>query len=130
MVFSALIRVSTSSVIAPLSNPPRAARASVGMLFRYFAPRPASGEKPMQPRPGPQRVQQAVFDPAVEHRIVRLVNEQRHALLAQKGGGLARHFFGRIAGDADIQRLALPVQMGKRGHWVSSSGVSGSTRCE
>src|SRR5690606_22824985 len=56
-----------------------------------------------------------LLDPAVEDRIARLVDEQRHAHLAQDGVGLPRLLLG-IARYADIERLALAVELRQRAH--------------
>ena len=53
-----------------------------------------------------QGIEQAVLDPAVEHRVRRLVDEQRHAHLAEDARGLQRAP-GRVGRDARVQRLAL-----------------------
>ena len=50
-------------------------------------------------------VEEAVFDPAVEHRVRRLVDEQRGAELAEDGDGLGGALVG-VGGDADVEGLA------------------------
>ena len=51
----------------------------------------------------------------VEHRVARLVDEQRGAQLAQDAGGLAG-LLGGVVGDADVQRLALLDRRVQRAH--------------
>ena len=54
-----------------------------------------------------ERVEQPLLHPAVEHRIGRLVDQQRRAQRFQDRHRLPRQL-RRIRGDADIQRFALP----------------------
>ena len=76
-----------------------------------------------------QHLQQAVvLDPAVQHRVRRLVDEQGGAEAAQDLGRLAGPL-RRVGGDAGVQRLAL-ADVVSRAPIVSSRGVSGSTRWE
>src|SRR3546814_2322788 len=69
-----------------------------------------------------ERVEQVVLDPAVEHRIARLVDEERHFVAGEDRGGLARQF-GRIARNADIERLTLPVEVRERAHRLLERGL-------
>jgi hypothetical protein len=52
-------------------------------------------------------VEQLGLDPAVEHRVRGLVDQQRRPELAQDAGGLAR-LGGGVGRDPDVERLALP----------------------
>ena len=63
-----------------------------------------------------QRVEQAVvLDPAVEHRIARLMDDERRAERTQDRGGFTRAL--RIVGrDADIERLARAHGLVQRAH--------------
>ena len=54
---------------------------------------------------GVEDVEEAVFDPAVEHRVRRLVDEQRGAEPAEDGDGLGGALVG-VRGDADVEGLA------------------------
>src|SRR3546814_20609140 len=69
-----------------------------------------------------ERVEQVVLDPAVEHRIARLVDEERHFVAGAERGGLARQF-GRIARNTDIERLDLPVEVRDRPHPPLARGL-------
>ena len=71
---------------------------------------------------GGQRVQQAVLDPAVEHRVGRLVDQQWRAELAQDGGGL-RGPLGGVGGDPGVQRPARGDRGGQRPHGLLQRGV-------
>ncbi|SOT42656.1 hypothetical protein F01_420702 [Burkholderia cenocepacia] len=53
-----------------------------------------------------ERAEQVVLDPAVQHVVRRLVNQQRHLVLREQRGHLAR-LRGRIRRNADVERLAL-----------------------
>ena len=82
----------------------------------------------MQPAPLVLRVEQLALDPAVEHRVRGLVDQQRHPEPAQDGGRL-RVFAGEY--DEMPTYRALPCCTAvASAPIVSSSGVSGSKRCE
>ena len=67
----------------------------------------ASGENAIRPTPSSStRVQEPVLDPAVEHRVRGLVDQQRRAQLAQDRHRLAGAR-GRVGRDAHVARLAL-----------------------
>ena len=73
------------------SDASRDAREPSGMPSRYLPVSIpwASGENAMQPTPGlPQHVEQVLLDPAVQHRVRGLVDQQRRAELAQDRGRL------------------------------------------
>ena len=64
----------------------------------------------------PERVEQLVaLDPAVEHRVVRLMDEAQRSQRPQHGEGLAGALRA-IVRNADIERLALPHRIGERRH--------------
>ncbi len=69
-----------------------------------------------------QRVEQAVLDPAVQHRVRGLVDEQRNAHLAQDARGLQRAA-RRVRRDAGVQRLALLHGRGERAHGLLQRSV-------
>ena len=52
-------------------------------------------------------VEQVLLDPAVQHRVGRLVDQQRGAQVAQDAHGLLGAL-GRVGRDAGVERLALP----------------------
>ena len=60
-------------------------------------------------------IEQLGLDPAVQHRVRGLVDQQRRAQVAQDRGGLAR-LLRRVRGDADVERLALPYRRVERSH--------------
>ena len=96
----------------------RLAREPSGMPSRYLSVSIpcASGEKTMQPIAQlAERVEQVRLDPAVEHRVRRLVDEQRRPELAQDRGRLAR-LLRRVRRDAGVERLALPHRGVERAH--------------
>ena len=62
-----------------------------------------------------ERIEQLGLDPAVQHRVRGLVDEQRSAEVAQDRGGLAR-LLRRVRGDAGVERLALPYRRVERSH--------------
>ena len=68
---------------------PRVLRDAVEVTWSVSRPC-ASGENAMQPTPSsPSTSSRSVLDPAVEHRVRGLVDEQRRAELAQDRGRLA-----------------------------------------
>ena len=54
-----------------------------------------------------ERVEQLRLDPAVQHRVRRLVDHDRRAQAAADRGGFAR-LLRRVGGDARVEGLALP----------------------
>ena len=83
----------------------------------------ASGLNAMQPIPfSPRRVEQATLDPAVEHRVARLVDEQRDAHRREDLGRALGALRG-VAGDAGIQGLALLDGGRERTHGLLERGV-------
>jgi hypothetical protein len=75
------------------------------------------------------RVEQVVLDPAIEHRVRGLMDEQRHAH-RRAGFASASRVFSAEYDDTPAYR-ALPCCTAlARAPIVSSSGVSGSKRCE
>ena len=62
-----------------------------------------------------ERIEQTVFDPAVEHIVSGLVDQAGGAKIAQDAGGLAG-LFGFIIRNAHIERLALAHGAGQRAH--------------
>jgi hypothetical protein len=62
-----------------------------------------------------EHAEQVLLDPAVEHRVARLVDQQRRAHLAQDPHRLARAL-ARVGGDAGVERLALADRAVERAH--------------
>ena len=85
-------------------SPPGCRRGS----GRSASPAPAARTRCSRCPPRPARragTAIAVLDPAVEHRVRRLVDQQRHAHLAQQPGGLAGPL-GAVRRDAGVRRPA------------------------
>src|SRR6266536_1803708 len=69
-----------------------------------------------------QHVEQAVLDPPVEHRIGRLVDQQRGTELAQDAYRLAG-LLRVVRGDAGVQRLAGAYRRVQRAHRLLKRSV-------
>src|SRR5690606_41013409 len=69
-----------------------------------------------------QHVEQAAFYPAVEQRVRGLVDEARHAHLAQQRHCLSRSLW-RVRRDAGVERLALLHRRGEGAHGLLEGRV-------
>ena len=118
--FSARIFASDSSVrrSGDRASSGRSARAPSGIPSRYRSVSIpcASGEKrDAADAELAERVEEVGLDPAVQHRVGGLVDEERRPELAQDRGRLAR-LLGGVGGDARVQRLPLPHGGVERAH--------------
>src|SRR5260370_42483933 len=62
-----------------------------------------------------QHLQQLLLDPAIEHRVRRLVDQPRRPQSAENRDCLARPL-SRVGRDSDVQRLALSNRGVERSH--------------
>ena len=69
-----------------------------------------------------ERGEQAFLNPAIEHGVGRLVNEQRDAHALENLRGLARAV-GTVRGDADVERLALMHGGDQRAHGLFERAI-------
>ena len=76
-----------------------------------------------------ERIQQSALHPSVDERIARLMDEKRDAFRIEDFVG-APSQFGRVRGDADVERLALAMRVGEGAHrflqrrrWVDPVGI-------
>ena len=77
----------------------------------------------MQPTPSaPERLEEVGLDPAVEHRVRGLVNQQRRPQAAEDRRGFARPL-GRVGGDAHVERLSLADGGVERAHRLLERGL-------
>ena len=117
--FSARILASASSVRrSGESELGQLAREPSGIPSRYLPVSIpwASGEKAMQPMPSsPTVVEELRLDPAVQHRVRGLVDQERRAERVEDLVRLAR-LLGRVRRDADVERLPLPHGGVERAH--------------
>ncbi len=60
-------------------------------------------------------VEQVGLDPAIEHRVRGLVDQERRAQLAEDRGSLSR-LLGRVRGNPDVEGLPLPNRSVERAH--------------
>ena len=91
-----------------MSEPSSEALEPGGIPLRYrsvSSPCARHGEGDAPDSFGAEDVEEAVFDPAVEHRVRRLVDEQWGAEPAEDGDGLGGALVG-VGGDADIEGFA------------------------
>ena len=108
----------------------RVAREPSGIPFRYLSVSIpcASGEDDAAHTELADGIEQVGLDRAVQHRIGGLMDEEWRPELAEDRRGLAG-LLGRVRGDPGVQ--GLPARTAESSApIVSSTGVSGSKRCE
>ncbi len=77
-----------------------------------------------------EHVEQAVLDPAVQHRVRRLVDQRPRAEVTQHLGR-GRSLLWRVRGDAGVERLALTHRRVERAHRLLDRSVGiGTMRVE